>query len=129
MNQEQMALMFSFFEGLQRKGPGSDASTLQALTMLGEIPPQPRIVDFGCGAGAASLALAGELDCTITAIDIHAPFLKEVEERADRLGLSHRISTLQADMANPPLSAGSVDLIWSEGAVYNLGFERGLKLW
>jgi len=54
----QMALMFSFYEGVLRKGPGGEASTLKALAMLGGLPPTPRIVDFGCGAGAASLVLA-----------------------------------------------------------------------
>ena len=34
-----MALMFSFFEGVVRKGPGSEASTLKALSMLDGLPP------------------------------------------------------------------------------------------
>jgi len=125
----QMSLVFSFYEGLQRKGPGSDASTLKALAMLGKLPPKPCIIDFGCGAGAASLTLAKEIDCGITAVDIHRPYLKEVEDHASRDGLGDRIKTLQADMANPPIPDGSVDLVWSEGAVYNLGFEQGLKRW
>ena len=51
----QMALMFSFYQGVLRKGPGNEASTLRALSMLHGLPPPPRIVDFGCGAGVASL--------------------------------------------------------------------------
>ena len=28
-----------------------------------------------------------------------------------------------------PFRAGELDLIWSEGAIYNIGFERGLNEW
>jgi hypothetical protein len=27
------------------------------------------------------------------------------------------------------LEASSLDLIWSEGAIYNMGFEKGLQSW
>lgn len=121
-----LSLMFSFYEGLYRKGPGSETSTRQALAMLGELPSGARVVDFGCGAGAASIELAKAVDCHITAIDIHKPFLDEVREHAQREGLS-QIKTLLADMADPPIEDGTVDLIWSEGAIYNIGFEQGLK--
>lgn len=125
----RMALMFSFYEGLARKGPGSEATTLKALSMLGELPPSPRIVDFGCGSGAASIAIAKAIDCQITASDIHRPFLVEVNEHTRLAGLKERIETLLADMADPPIPDASVDLIWSEGAIYNIGFEAGLKRW
>ena len=125
----QMALMFSFYEGLKRKGPGSDESTCKALSMLSGLPATPRIIDFGCGAGTASIALAKAISCRLTAVDIHQPFLEEVETNAAREGLANRITTLQADMADPPFPDGSFDLVWSEGAIYIIGFEEGLKRW
>ena len=97
--------------------------------MLGELPASPRVVDFGCGAGVASIAIAKAINCHITASDIHKPFLVEVNEHAQRAGLSERIETLLADMADPPIPDASVDLIWSEGAIYNIGFEAGLRRW
>lgn len=69
------------------------------------------------------------MDCQITAIDIHKPFLAEINEHSRRAGLSERIKTLLADMADPPIPEASVDLIWSEGALYNIGFESRLKRW
>ena len=125
----QMALMFSFYEGVLRKGPGSEASTLKALSMLDRLSPKPRIVDFGCGAGVASLVLARATQGIVTAVDIHQPFLQQLETRAAREGLADRIKTIRADMADPPFPDGSFDLVWSEGAIYNIGFERGLKRW
>ena len=126
---QQLVLMFSFYEGLKQKGPGSEASTLKALAMLGELRPKPSIVDFGCGAGAASITLAKATDGSITAIDIHKKYLEEVEALAKQEGLADRIQTVQTDMADPPIPDGSVDMVWSEGAVYNIGFEHGLKRW
>ena len=125
----QMALMFSFFEGVVRKGPGSEASTLKALKMLDGLPPQPRIVDFGCGAGVASLVLARATQGNVTAVEIYRPFLRQLEAQAATEGLTERIRTVEADMADPPFPDGSFDLVWSEGAIYNVGFEQGLKRW
>ena len=125
----QMALMFSFYEGVLRKGPGSEASTLKALSMLVGLPPNPRIVDFGCGAGDASLVLARVTQGHVTAVDIHQPFLDQLEARAAREGLTDRITTVQADMAVPPFPDGSFDLVWSEGAAYIVGFEQSLNRW
>ena len=125
----QLALMFSFYEGVLRKGPGSEASTLKALSMLVGLPPNPRIVDFGCGAGDASLVLARATRSNVTAVDIHQPFLDQLEARAAREGLTDRITTVQADMAVPPFPDGSFDLVWSEGAAYIVGFEQSLNRW
>lgn len=123
------ALMFSFYEGVVRKGPGSEASTLKALAMLKGLPEHPRFVEFGCGAGVATIALARSSPCHITAVDIHQPFLDELQRDSVRTGVSERISPLCADMGDPPFSDASFDGVWSEGAIYNLGFERGLRRW
>ena len=125
----QMALMFSFFESVVRKGPGSEASTLKAISMLDGLPPQPRIVDFGCGSGVASLVLARATQGTVTAVEIHQPFLSQLEAQAATEGLTEKIKTVEADMADPPFPDGSFDLVWSEAAIYNVGFEQGLKRW
>ncbi|MCH5375465.1 MAG: class I SAM-dependent methyltransferase [Planctomycetes bacterium] len=125
----QMELLFSFFEGVQRKGPGSEASTLKALSLLDGLPPTPRIVDFGCGAGLASLVLARATQGIVTAVDIHLSYLQQLDAAAARDGLTDRIRTVQADMTDPPFPDGSFDLIWSEGAIHIVGFEQGLKGW
>ncbi|MGE0756596.1 MAG: class I SAM-dependent methyltransferase [Pirellulaceae bacterium] len=125
----QLAWMYSFYEGVFRKGPGSEASTLKALSMLDALPPNPRIVDFGCGSGVASLILAKSMDGTVTAVDTHQPFLDELQAIVARQGLTGRVSTVRADMAHPPFPDHSFDLIWSEGAIYNIGFEDGLRRW
>ena len=124
-----MEELFQLFEGLARLGPGSEASTLRALHMLPMLPAEPRILDLGCGAGASSLILARETRGMVAAIDVHQPFLDDLDRRAAAAGLEERIKTRCGSMGvlNDPLR--SYDLIWSEGAVYLIGFERGLRLW
>src|SRR5690606_6965363 len=57
------------------------------------------------------------------------PFLDELNAHAVREGLADQIETVQADMGDPPFADGSFDLVWSEGAIYNVGFEDGLRRW
>ena len=124
----QMELMFSFYEHLHRKAPGSERSTRRALSLLGELRPDAEIVDFGCGSGAASLVLA-EAGARVTAVDGYGPFLDRLEALAADAGLAGRIKTALADMAAPPFPDGSFDVVWSEGAIYLVGFEAGLRRW
>jgi SAM-dependent methyltransferase len=124
----ELAIIFDFFDRLPRKGPGSKASTLRALEFLKPLPPEPQVVDFGCGGGASTLPLA-EAGCRVSAVDIHQPFLDEVMTAARAVGLSDRITTHVADMGEPPFPNESFDLIWAEAAIYNIGFDEGLKRW
>ncbi|MEQ8494762.1 MAG: class I SAM-dependent methyltransferase, partial [Gammaproteobacteria bacterium] len=40
-----------------------------------------------------------------------------------------RIETLEASMDALPFAARSLDAIWSEGAIYNMGFAAGISAW
>jgi SAM-dependent methyltransferase len=121
--------MFRLFEGLPRQGPGSDACTREALRRLGALPAAPRVLDLGCGSGRAALVLAETLRTRVIAVDVHRPFLDQLQAAARERNLEDLIELRCADMAAPGVPAGSVDLLWSEGALYFLGFERGLRLW
>jgi SAM-dependent methyltransferase len=43
-------------------------------------------------------------------------------------GLSDRVQPVVGDMANPEMPPDSIDLVWSEGALYNLGIENALRI-
>ena len=115
--------------GLPRQGPGDDSSTRRAFRALGRLPERPRVADIGCGPGMQTLELARLTRGTITAVDLFPEFLEELRRRAEREGLAERIETLQGDMAALPFPEGSIDLFWSEGAVYLMGFEAALSAW
>jgi SAM-dependent methyltransferase len=76
-----------------------------------------------------TLCLARCLAGNIVAVDNHQPYLDVLAEHASAEQLESRVETLNASMDALPLHDGTFDLIWSEGAIYCMGFERGLKLW
>lgn len=122
-------LFHEFFSRLDRMAPGSAASTRKALSLVDGLPAAPRIVEFGAGAGAATLVLAESTRGTVTAVDTASGSLARLARRAREAGLADRITTLRADMAEPPLPAGAFDLVWAEGSAYVMGFARAIETW
>jgi ubiquinone/menaquinone biosynthesis C-methylase UbiE len=120
---------FEMFDGLPRGGPGDNASTRQAWRALTGVPLSPAILDIGCGAGMQTLELARLSKGCIIAMDIHQPSLDKLARNAARLGLSENIRTLNRSMLEMDFPFESFDVIWSEGAIYNVGFETGLNTW
>jgi SAM-dependent methyltransferase len=113
-----------------RQGPGSEDATRLAITLSGlGGRPGLAVADIGCGTGASTIVLARELDARITAIDLLPPFLERLDDIARRAGVADRITTVSASMDGLDLDDGSLDVIWSEGAIYNVGFEHGVRSW
>jgi SAM-dependent methyltransferase len=113
-----------------RQGPGGTAETRLAIELSGLSKRQElKIADIGCGTGASTLVLAQALDAHIVAVDFLSDFLDALRSRASQAGLAGRIDTVNASMDALPFDADSLDAIWSEGAVYNIGFENGVRMW
>ena len=123
-----MGYFYELFDGLPRGGPGDNASTRKAWGAMEDVPPAPEILDIGCGPGMQTMELARLSKGRITALDNHQPFLDKLEREADRLGLSGHIKTLNKSMFEMDFPPRSFDVIWSEGAIYFLGFENGLNI-
>lgn len=114
---------------LERQGPGSINSTLKALSFTGlEAKPGLNVLDAGSGTGAASLVLAEKLQANITSIDLLEAFTKEARRRVkDSKKLKSKIEFITGSMDQLEIEEQSLDLIWSEGAIYNIGFENGIN--
>ncbi|MCG9894099.1 MAG: class I SAM-dependent methyltransferase, partial [Fimbriimonadaceae bacterium] len=113
-----------------RQGPGSPEMTGRAIDLAGLRGRRGlRIADIGCGTGAAARRLARELDAEVVAVDLSTEFLAELIRRAEAEGLADRIRTVEASMADLPFADEEFDVIWSEGAIYNVGFEAGATAW
>lgn len=97
--------------------------------MLDDVPDCPQVLDVGCGPGAQTLVLARATRGTVTAVDVHQPFLDELMGRARAAGLAERIRPVRVSMDALPFAPESFDVVWSEGAIYLMGFERGLRAW
>lgn len=115
--------------GLKRQGPGDPALAEQILRQLPKLPDNPRIADIGCGSGAGALMLAKRYHSRVKAVDFSAEFLRELEERAKQQGLEHLIEIIQSDMGNLNWPPAGIDLLWSEGAAYNITFAGALRAW
>ena len=126
----ELELIIDLHSNSSRQGPGSTEDTLKALDYINLPTNLPwKVADIGCGSGGQTLVLAGNSPSEITAIDLFPIFLEELNEKARRLGLMEKIVTQQASMECLPFKAAELDLIWSEGAIYNIGFSEGIKLW
>lgn len=122
-------LICEYYLNFERQGPGSPEETLRAISFIPPLAPDARIADLGCGTGGQTLVLAQNIPGTVTGIDLFPKFIDRFNHNAAALGLGHRVKGIVGSMDNLPFQENELDLIWSEGAIYNIGFERGLREW
>ncbi|WP_341256947.1 MULTISPECIES: SAM-dependent methyltransferase [Gordonia] len=129
MTDDQFEKFMHVHSGLPREAPGSQATLGLLLQLAGDLPGQPRILDVGCGTGPAAVPLAVATGGTVTGVDLHEPFLAGLAERAAREGVADRVTGVAASMDDLPVEPGTVDLLWSEGSAYIMGFDAALRAW
>ena len=122
-------LLLEVHVGLERQGPGSRETVERALSFLGDLSRFESIADLGCGTGGQTLVLAEYLSGNIVGLDMFPEFVRELDKKALRSGLSERLKGVVGKMEELPFEKNSLDLIWSEGAIDNIGFEKGLSHW
>lgn len=125
----ELKLLCELHEGLERQGPGSAETTLKALGFLDGLPKNARVSDLGCGTGGQTMVLARHISGSITGIDLFPAFISRLNENAKKLGLDGRVSGMVGSMDDLPFQNEELDLIWSEGAIDNIGFAKGLNDW
>lgn len=115
--------------GLERQGPGSSEAVEQALGFLKPLNQFSKIADLGCGTGGQTLLLAKYLSGTIIGLDMFSDFIDKLNENARKMKLDNRVTGIIGSMEKLPFQTKSLDLIWSEGAIDNIGFKEGLSHW
>ena len=122
-------LICEYFSMMERQGPGSPEITIKALSFIDNLTDKSRIVDIGCGTGGQTMVLAKNAPGQITGIDLFPSFVDLFNFNAGRFDFKERIKGIVGSMDNLPFQNEELDLIWSEGAIYNIGFERGINEW
>jgi SAM-dependent methyltransferase len=116
------------FADMDKLSPGDDSLSLYVLQSL----PQhwfEVVVDAGCGVGRQTMVLASELGTPIHAVDSYQPFLSRLKRRAKEKCLGHLVEVHCIDMKDIPSVFPTIDLLWAEGAAYNIGFTKALTTW
>ncbi|MFZ1395894.1 MAG: methyltransferase domain-containing protein [Candidatus Promineifilaceae bacterium] len=127
---DDFQLLIDLHKQANRQGPGGDAELEKALNLAQLDRTAPlKVADIGCGTGASTVRLAQLLNAEITAVDFLQEFLDQLETRAASQGVLAKITPLCCSMDDLPFADESYDLIWSEGAIYNIGFAQGVQAW
>ena len=120
---------YEIYEAIPRQGPGDRESTEQALRLLPKLDKGQRILDIGCGSGTQTIDLAGQTEAQIVAVDNHSPIIDQLAKRISDSSLGSKITAQVGDMNDLQFPDGSFDVIWSEGAIFIIGFSEGLARW
>jgi ubiquinone/menaquinone biosynthesis C-methylase UbiE len=122
-------MIYEYFSNTERQGPGSPEITLKALSFIDGLTEKSKVADVGCGTGGQTMVLAQNTPCEIIGIDVWPDFVKQFNQNAQNKNLQNSVKGVVGDMENLPFQESALDLIWSEGAIYNIGFDRGLNEW
>ena len=123
-----MQLICEYYSQLHRQGIGSPEMTVKALGFV-DVGQPLRIADIGCGTGGQTMVIAHNTRGDITGIDTLPEFMDILNGNARKNNLHNRVKGIVGSMDNLPFQPEELDLMWCEGAIYNIGFERGLTEW
>ena len=132
MDNEQISINDLLCEshiGLERQGPGSPEMIIKALSFIDNINAISRVADLGCGTGGQTMVLAQNIAGSIIGVDLFPEFINVLNDNAKNLNLQERVIGIVGSMEDLSFQKEEFDLIWSEGAIDTIGFEKGLTYW
>ena len=124
---EGIEYIYELCEALPRSGPGDNECTRRAFNSIPRHQAPPLILDIGCGQGIQTIELAKISNGKIIAIDNHQAFLDTLMEQAKKERIEENIIPKNISMLDMNFEEETFDIIWSEGALYVMGFQNGLR--
>ena len=115
--------------GLERQGIGSPEMTLKALSFIDNIDKISRAIDMGCGTGGQTMILAQNIPGIITGVDLIPCFVDVFNNNARKSNLEKRVNGIVGSILDLSFQKEEFDLIWSEGVIDSIGFEKGISYW
>jgi ubiquinone/menaquinone biosynthesis C-methylase UbiE len=129
INKLDFNLICEYFSSIDRQGPGSEEMTKLAIRYIKGLSAESKIADLGCGTGGQTITLAQNTPAKIVALDLFPAFVDKLKLQLKMLNLFDRVSAIIGSMDKLPFTDDEFDVIWSEGAIYNIGFQKGLAYW
>lgn len=118
------AAFMQIHRDMPRQGPGEIDDVGWAARMA-KLSASGSVADLGCGPGSDLFALSALVPRgTVMGVDAMPSLVAEARAVAEGLDNTH---VVQGDMLVPPNAP--FDLIWSAGAVYNVGVDVALEAW
>jgi ubiquinone/menaquinone biosynthesis C-methylase UbiE len=102
--------------------------TIKAFHIIPELD-KPCILDIGCGSGVPTIELAGLCNGYIIGFDTDQIQLEKLSRKISESGLSDRVEVMNLSIHELDFPDEKFDIIWSEGSIFLVGFERGLREW
>ena len=96
--------LFSQFDEL-----GSDTDQIIDILDALNLSPTARVLDLGCGKGAACLGISSQLGLSCVGIDLYPPFVDQARQAATQAGLPATFHT--GDLRQPALVDGPFDVV------------------
>jgi ubiquinone/menaquinone biosynthesis C-methylase UbiE len=95
------------------------------------IPPMdnPKILDVGCGTGVPTMELARISKGEILATDIDQDALDYLDEKIKARKVEDQVKTMNLSLFDLDFPDKSFDIIWAEGSIFAIGFQKGLGDW
>ena len=89
----------------------------------------PKILDVGCGSGVPTLELARLSGGEIVAVDSDQNMLDHLNHKIKEHKLEFRVKTIKCSLFKLDFPPKTFDILWAEGSIYAIGFEKGLREW
>jgi SAM-dependent methyltransferase len=128
MTDDHWKLFLEIHKDMPRQGSGRDEYTQKAFEMIPKII-HPKILDIGCGPGMQTIKLAKLSYGEVIGIDIFQQYLDQLTQQIKKENLQERVKAVHQSMENILYPKESFDIIWAEGSIFIIGFEKGLKQW
>lgn len=90
---------------------------------------KPRILDIGCGSGVPTIELAKLSGGEVTGIDIDQSCIDEFNRKITEENLASRVKAINLSLFEMKFPDENFDVVWSEGVIGTIEFERSLKEW